>query len=54
MGRFSVNTSLEKDINYGIIMDYKLIGSVRVLENLDIPDKDNLYRDILKKLGCGL
>ena len=51
---FSINTSFEKDTNYGIIMDYKLIGSIRVVDDLNIKNENELYMDILTRLGCGL
>lgn len=53
-GIFSLKTVLNKDINYGIIMDYKLVGSVRVVEDLTKMDEDKLFRDILVGLGCAL
>lgn len=53
-GIFSVSTSLDKEINYGIIMDYKLVGSIRVVDDLDKIDEDKLFRDILVGLGCAL
>ena len=53
-GIFSIKTALNKDINYGIIMDYKLVGSVRVVEDLAKMDQDKLFRDILVGLGCAL
>lgn len=53
-GRFSTNTILDKDINYGIIVDYTLVGSIRVVENLDEINQEQLFRDILIGLGCGL
>lgn len=53
-GEFFVTTKLDKDINYGIIVDYTLVGSIRVVENLDDIDQNQLFRDILIGLGCGL
>lgn len=51
---FTVKVSLDKDINYGIIMDYKLVGSIRVVDDLDKIEQDKLFRDILVGLGCAL
>lgn len=51
---YSVKIQLDKDINYGIIVDYKLLGSVRVVDNLNDIKEDELFRDILISLGCGL
>lgn len=53
-GVFSGIINLESDINYGIIMDYKLIGSIRVVKNLNDIDDNKLFRNILIGLGCGL
>lgn len=53
-GVFSLKTTIEKDINYGIIMDYKLVGSIRAVEDLNAIDKDKLFNEILISLGCGL
>lgn len=53
-GKFVIETALDKDINYGIIMDYTLIGSIRVVEDIDTIDEDKLFTDILISLGCGL
>lgn len=53
-GKYSVKTSLEKDIDYGVIMNFKLIGSIRVVDDLDIPNQNKVFTDILTTLGCGL
>lgn len=53
-GKFSVKAKLETDITYGIIINYKLSGSIRVVNDLNTIDKDQLYRDILISMGCGL
>lgn len=53
-GTFSIKVPLEKGINYGIIMDYKLVGSIRVVDDLGKIEEDKLFRDILVGLGCGL
>lgn len=53
-GIFSVKANLEKDITYGILIDYKLVGSIRVVEDLNTIDKDELFRDILAGMSCGL
>lgn len=53
-GRFSAKVKLDKDITYGIIINYKLSGSIRVVEDLNAIDKDQLFRDILISMGCGL
>ena len=53
-GEFSVKVNLDKDITYGIIMDYKLVGSIRVVEDLNTVNQDQLFRDILISMGCGL
>ncbi|WP_315081102.1 hypothetical protein [uncultured Clostridium sp.] len=51
---FSTNVSLENNITYGIILDYKLVGAITVVNDLNNIDKDKLFRDILITLGCGL
>lgn len=51
---FSITTKLEKDINYGIIVDYNLVGSIRVVQDFNSIDEGKFYRDILINLGCGL
>lgn len=51
---YTVNMKFNNDINYGIIVDYKLLGSVRVVDNLNDIKEDELFRDILISLGCGL
>ena len=53
-GKFFVKTKFSEDINYGIIKDYKLIGSIRVVDNLNSINKEKLFKDILISLGCGL
>lgn len=51
---YTVNMKFNNDINYGIIVDYKLVGSIRVVNDLNDIDEDKLFRDILISLGCGL
>lgn len=53
-GIFSLKTKLEKDINYGILNGYGLVGSIRVVDNIDSINSDKLFNDILIGLGCGL
>lgn len=53
-GKFFVKTKFAENINYGIIKDYKLIGSIRVVNNLNSINKEKLFKDILISLGCGL
>lgn len=53
-GKYSVKTSLEKDIDYGVIMNYKLIGAVRIVDDLDIPNQNKVFTEMLTRLGCGL
>ncbi|SHH95659.1 hypothetical protein SAMN02745196_02068 [Clostridium collagenovorans DSM 3089] len=52
--KFSTKTSLEKDITYGVIINYKLSGSIRVVEDLNSIDAEQLFRDALISMGCGL
>ena len=53
-GVFTLKASLDNDITYGIIIDFKLSGSIRVVNDLNSVDKDKLFNEILIALGCGL
>lgn len=53
-GKFTGEVKLQNDINYGIIMGYNLIGSIRVVDNIKNIDEDMLFSDILISLGCGI
>lgn len=53
-GKFVTEIDLEEGINYGIIKDYTLIGSIRVVDDIDTIDENKLFTDILISLGCGL
>lgn len=44
---------LDTEIDYGIIVDKKLVGSVRVVDDIKNVDKEKLYKDIMYSLSCG-
>lgn len=51
---FSVSVKLDKDVNYGIIIDYTLLGGIRIVEDLDTINNEQLVKDMLMSMGCGL
>lgn len=53
-GKFTTKIKLEKDINYAIIKDYGVVGSIRVVEDIKSINEDQLFQEILIALGCGL
>ncbi len=53
-GVFSVTVKLDKDINYGIIIDYSLLGSIRIVEDLNTINNEQLVKEMLMSMGCGL
>ena len=53
-GNFTVNTVLDKDITYGIIINYNLVGSIRVVDDFESLDEEKLSKEILSKLSCGI
>ncbi|HBJ2608717.1 hypothetical protein ACP49_00255 [Clostridium botulinum] len=52
--QFVLTTKLDEDVNYGILMDNKLIGSIRVVNELDKADKEKIYEEVIKSLQCGI
>ena len=52
--KFYTNTKLDKDITYGIIIDYNLTGSIRVVDTFKNIDEDKLFEEILYELSCGI
>lgn len=53
-GKYHLNTKLDKDIDYGILIDYRLAGSIRAVDDLKNIDEDKIYDEIMKNLQCGL
>lgn len=53
-GNYKISAQLEKDIEYGILLNKRLVGAVRVVEDLNSIDKEALYNDISIRLSCGL
>lgn len=56
-GNYSVSTSLNDDVNYGIMVNNRLIGTLTQIENIDKlneTDEAALYIDILKGIQCAL
>nr|WP_278678931.1 hypothetical protein [Clostridium paraputrificum] len=53
-GNYKISAKLEKDIEYGILLNKRLVGAVRVVEDLNSIDKEALYNDISTRLSCGL
>lgn len=51
---FSINVKLVKDVNYGIIIDYSLLGSIRIVEDLNTINNEQLVKEMLMSMGCGL
>lgn len=49
-----LKTELDSEIDYGIIIDKKLSGSVRIVEDIKKVNKEKLYKDIIYSLSCGL
>lgn len=42
--QFVLTTKLDEDVNYGIVMDNKLIGGIRVVNELDKVDKEKYMK----------
>lgn len=53
-GIFTTRVKLSKDINYGIIIDYSLLGGIRIVEDINSINKEQLVKDMLTSMGCGL
>ena len=53
-GKFYGKVKLEENIDYGIIMDVNLVGSIRVVNNIKEIDESKLFNEILSSLGCGI
>lgn len=53
-GKFTTKIKLEQDINYAIIKNYGVVGSIRVVDNIKTINEDQLFKEILIGLGCGL
>ncbi|NFO71457.1 hypothetical protein FDC51_15135 [Clostridium botulinum] len=51
---FVLTTKLDEGVNYGILMDNKLIGGIRVVNELDKADKEKIYEEVMKSLQCGI
>ncbi|AUM90002.1 hypothetical protein FDF97_14065 [Clostridium botulinum] len=52
--QFVLTTKLDEGVNYGILMDNKLIGGIRVVDELDKADKEKIYEEVIKSLQCGI
>lgn len=52
--KFYGKVKLEENIDYGIIMDVNLVGSIRVVNNIKEIDESKLFNEILSSLGCGI
>ncbi|CBZ02078.1 hypothetical protein FDB72_09855 [Clostridium botulinum] len=52
--QFVLTTKLDEGVNYGILMDNKLIGGIRVVNELDKADKEKIYEEVIKSLQCGI
>ncbi|MEG0295341.1 MAG: hypothetical protein RR620_01400 [Clostridium sp.] len=56
-GNYIVSTSLNDDVNYGIMVNNRLIGTITQIEDIDKlneTDEAALYIDILKGIQCAL
>ncbi|HIG0357648.1 TPA: hypothetical protein ACX96U_002999 [Clostridium sporogenes] len=51
---FVLTTKLDEGVNYGILMDNKLIGGIRIVNELDKADKEKIYEEVMKSLQCGI
>ncbi|MBD5637356.1 hypothetical protein HYI18_01730 [Clostridium botulinum] len=51
---FVLTTKLDEGVNYGILMGNKLIGGIRVVNELDKADKEKIYEEVMKSLQCGI
>ncbi|EJE7234772.1 hypothetical protein FC820_00920 [Clostridium sporogenes] len=51
---FVLTTKLDEGVNYGILMDNKLIGGIRVVNELDKADKEKIYEEVIRSLQCGI
>ncbi|NFB55336.1 hypothetical protein EXM89_06805 [Clostridium botulinum] len=52
--QFVLTTKLDEGVNYGILMNNKLIGGIRVVNELDKADKEKIYEEVIKSLQCGI
>ncbi|MDU1320275.1 MAG: hypothetical protein E6931_02050 [Clostridium botulinum] len=51
---FVLTTKLDEGVNYGILMDNKLIGGIRIVNELDKADKEKIYEEVMRSLQCGI
>lgn len=49
-----LTTKLDEGVNYGILMDNKLIGGIRIVNELDKADKEKIYEEVMRSLQCGI
>ncbi|MGL4570659.1 MAG: hypothetical protein ACRCVJ_06320 [Clostridium sp.] len=53
-GNITLNNVIEKDIDYGILLDDDLIGIIRAVNNKDEIDEEALTEEIYNSLKCAL
>lgn len=53
-GEITLNNVIEKDIDYGILLDNDLIGIIRSVNNKDEIDEEALTEEIYNSLKCAL
>lgn len=53
-GKYVLNTTLEKNVDYGILVNYGLTGSIRVVDDLKEVNDEEIYKDIMRRIQCGL
>ena len=53
-GYYNLSAELDKDIEYGILLNKRLVGAIRVVDDLNSVDKQELYNDISTRISCGL
>ncbi len=49
--RHYLNIKMDKNIDYGILIGNRLIGSIRIVDNID---EKTICDDIMENLRCGL
>lgn len=52
--RHYLNIKMDKNIDYGILIGNRLIGSIRIVDNIDEINEKTIYDDIMENLKCGL
>lgn len=52
-GNFKLEITLERNINYGVLIENSLVGAIRVVNNPEKINGEELFNEVLSTLSCG-